>query len=67
MARISGDRKVVQAIAALKEEPEVIQCLRALFTYELQNSELKVPRFAETYEREIDKYSQAWIPDGQAE
>lgn len=53
---------VARAIAELREDPAVRQCLQALFSYELENAELKMPAFNEKYDKEIEKYAKAWMP-----
>ena len=59
---MSGDRLVARHIAELKEDIATKQCLQALFSFELENAELRVVQFSDKYEKDIKKYTKAWSP-----
>lgn len=65
---MSGDRLVARRIVELDDSQEVRQCLQALFSFELENAELKVVQFFEKYDKETARFSKAWEPKtGEAE
>lgn len=57
---MSGSPIVARAITELQEDLPIKQCLMALFSFELENADLKMPAFNDRYEKEIIKYSKAW-------
>jgi hypothetical protein len=58
---------VAKAIAELTDELPVKQCLQALFSYELENAQLKTPHFSERYEKELTKHAKQWSPPRESE
>lgn len=52
------------AITSLEAEPQVKECLLALFTFELTSSGNKNAPFKKNYESEISKQADRWNVQG---
>jgi hypothetical protein len=59
---VSGVAVVAKAIADLQEDAPVKQCLRSLFSFELEHAELRMPSYTEKYVNTIVRYAKDWTP-----